>query len=85
MITNFEQLGEVLAEFENRISYLENSQPIYYEEVEKEKVEPRPVVQVTYKVDGVNQMPAFGSLQKQINLLKGRLAKYFREAPDQPF
>jgi len=27
MIKSFEELGEILAEFENRLSYLENSQP----------------------------------------------------------
>lgn len=39
MIKNFPQLGEVLAEFENRISKLENSQPYGKEEQEQ----PRPV------------------------------------------
>lgn len=32
MITNWKELGEFLAEVENRLSYLENSQTVYREE-----------------------------------------------------
>ena len=43
MITNWEQLGEVLSEFENRLSYLEMSQPVReLEERELPQVQPTP-------------------------------------------
>lgn len=37
---------------------------------------PRPIVNVTYKVADV-QTPAFKSLQEQLQLINGRLTKYF--------
>ncbi|KKN78485.1 hypothetical protein LCGC14_0350170 [marine sediment metagenome] len=40
MITTWEELGEVLAEFENRISLLENSLPSHSQEVRGVNLEP---------------------------------------------
>lgn len=50
MITSWEELGEILAEFELRIEFLENSLP-YKREAEEPKPEPEILVRTYLSVD----------------------------------
>jgi len=72
-----EEIQDILAEFENRVSYLENSEHSHEAIVDKPK-EPRPVVNVTYQINA-RSTPAFKELDEKIHLLNGRLSKYFEE------
>ena len=57
------------------------SKPSYFrelEEVQKDMPAPRPIVNVTYKMDA-RSTPAFKELKEQIALTNGRLDKYFED------
>ena len=68
LIKMYPELGEVLADFENRLSYLANSQP-YQKEPPKEPEPEEPWVSKQWDV--VNQLRA------KVNYLQGKVnAKY---------
>ena len=74
MIESWEALGEVLADFENRLSTLENSQSSP-REPEAREVSNQPV-NITYQIDA-KSTPAFKELEDRIRFLEGRMTKYF--------
>ena len=85
MINSWEELGDHLAEIENRFSYLENSQPCYREPEVREAETPH-FTQVIYQINA-KSTPAFKELDQKIHLLNGRLTKYFggKKKEEAPF
>ncbi|KKM27105.1 hypothetical protein LCGC14_1578000 [marine sediment metagenome] len=70
MIKSWEELGEILAEFENRLSYLENSQHFHYPE---DRPEPKPVFRPRPIHDEIDQLKAgFLYLQKNVNAISDK-------------
>ena len=70
------ELGEVFAEFENRISYLENRHIPTVEEPEIQKRKYIPSPQVTYNVIETDT-PRFKVLSERVQKLEARLHMYF--------
>lgn len=70
MITSFEELGEVLAEFENRLSYLENSQTSLRE---PKVAEPQQVEHIVRHSDMSKQdFDELRRLKREVEYLKGK-------------